>query len=155
MISSSNILDRRHHLQNDGSAKPHRGGAIALAEGPISQYSERDTDPGGQDSLQDGRQVHADMPYYVIGELIKGKCAYQPPQPIDWGSTDYEIVRLACAWSLALSRFPPGLLSKNRPPVGYQRLVRYRPPPDTLGDHQGVADGQAAALRVLRPLVPS
>ena len=66
-----------------------------------------------------------------------------------------ELGTLASEKTLALSRFPPGLLSKNRPPVGYQRLVRYRPPPDTLGDHQGVADGQAAALRVLRPLVPS
>ena len=98
MISSSYILDRRHHLQNGGSARPRSGTASALAGGPISQHRGEATDPGDQGSLQDGRRVHADMPYYVIGELTKHKCAYQPPQPIDWGSTDYEIVRLACAW---------------------------------------------------------
>jgi len=106
MILASRVTEYSSSTQKAGTAatKPCKGTASALADGWVHQSSQdMATDHDSPAPVRDGRldaRVVASQESLalVISELIKDVPAYQPPTLISWGSSDYQMVLLDCAW---------------------------------------------------------
>lgn len=96
MISSSYVLDPRRSIK--------KGTASALAGGWVHHSSSNmTTDQESPAPVPDGRLEtrvagSQEAIALAIGELVQGIQPYFPPETISWGSSDYQLVTLDCAW---------------------------------------------------------